>query len=89
MATKRKTKKDTPDIANFEDSTQQLESLIETLEDEETTLEQALQAFEAYQCDALYVQKKSAPTQSDVVGIVTISAIQNYYQPREFRHAVD
>ena len=46
MATKRKTKKDTPDIANFEDSTQQLESLIETLEDEETTLEQALQAFE-------------------------------------------
>ncbi len=46
MATKRKTKKDTPDIANFEDSTQQLESLIETLEDEETTLEHALQAFE-------------------------------------------
>ena len=46
MATKRKTKKDTPDIARFEESTQQLESLIETLEDEETTLEQALQAFE-------------------------------------------
>ncbi len=46
MATKRKTKEDIPDIANFEDSTQQLESLIEKLEDEKTTLEQALQAFE-------------------------------------------
>ena len=46
MATKRKTKEDTPDIANFEDSTQQLEALIETLGDEETSLEQALQAFE-------------------------------------------
>lgn len=46
MATKRKAKKDVPDIADFEDSTQQLESLIEILEDEETSLEQALQAFE-------------------------------------------
>ncbi len=39
-------KKAIPGIANFEDSTQQLEALIETLGDEETSLEQALQAFE-------------------------------------------
>ncbi len=46
MATKRKAKIDEPSIANFENSTQQLEALIETLGDEETSLEQALQAFE-------------------------------------------
>lgn len=46
MATKRKAKEEAPDIANFEESTRQLESLIELLENEETSLEQALQAFE-------------------------------------------
>jgi exodeoxyribonuclease VII small subunit len=46
MATKRKTKNGTLDIASFEDSTRQLESLIKILEDEGTSIEQALQAFE-------------------------------------------
>lgn len=56
---------------------------------ESASLYEALQAFEAYQCDALYVQLKAAPTQSDVLGIITLHSIQNYYQPREFRHALD
>ncbi|NQX88558.1 MAG: exodeoxyribonuclease VII small subunit [Halioglobus sp.] len=46
MTTKSRVKKGARDFADFETSIQQLESLIETLEDEDTTLEQALQAFE-------------------------------------------
>lgn len=56
---------------------------------ESASLYEALQAFEALQCDALYVQRDLGPTQSDVLGIITLASIKNYYQPREFRHAVD
>lgn len=55
---------------------------------ESATLHEAMQAFAAHQCRALYVSKPHSPATSDVVGVITLTAIQDYYQPREFHHAV-
>lgn len=56
---------------------------------ETASLHEAMQAFNAKQCTTLYVSQPRTPTQSDVSGILTLTAIQNYYQPRGFHHAVD
>lgn len=56
---------------------------------ETASLHEAMQALNAKQCTTLYVSQPRTPTQSDVSGILTLTAIQNYYQPRGFHHAVD
>lgn len=56
---------------------------------ETASLHEAMQAFNAKQCTALYVSQPRTPTQSDVSGILTLNALQNYYQPRGFNHAMD
>jgi len=51
-------------------------------------LVEAMEAFRSASTDALYVSKIYSPISGDVQGIVTLTAIENYYQPKEFRHAV-
>jgi len=51
-------------------------------------LVEALNMFKTASCEALYVSKAYTPLTGDIQGIVTLSAIQNYYQPKEFKHVV-
>ncbi|SMF02350.1 H+/Cl-antiporter ClcA [Alteromonadaceae bacterium Bs31] len=51
-------------------------------------LVEALDALKTSGSDALYVSKVYSPLTGDVHGIITLAAIQNYYQPKEFTRAV-
>ncbi len=56
---------------------------------ETASLHEALHALRTQQADALYVSRLGSPVISNVQGIITMNAIQNYYQPKEFRHVVE
>ncbi len=55
---------------------------------EGANLVEALDAIKISGTDALYVSKTYSPMTGDMHGIITLAAIQNYYQPKEFSHAV-
>lgn len=52
-------------------------------------LVEALEALQQSGAEGLYVSKKYAPLTGNVQGIVTLAAIENYYQPKEFKNAMD
>ncbi|WP_075185878.1 chloride channel protein [Teredinibacter haidensis] len=51
-------------------------------------LVEAMEAIKNSGTGALYVSRTYSPLTSDVYGVVTMEAIENYYQPKEFKHAV-
>lgn len=56
---------------------------------ETSTLYEAMQTFKTQSTQVLYVSGVSTPYSSDIKGILTLNAIENYYKPEEFRNAVD
>lgn len=56
---------------------------------ETASLDEALHALKTTQADALYVSRTGSPVTGVVQGIITTADIQNYYQPKEFRHVVE
>lgn len=56
---------------------------------ETASLDEALRALKTSQADALYVSRAGSPVTGVVQGVITMTAIQNYYQPKEFHHAVE
>lgn len=54
---------------------------------ETATLYEALKAMRAKDTDMLYVARHRSPLISDVFGLVRLTDIENFYQPKEFRKA--
>ena len=55
---------------------------------ESANLLEALKAIKAKNTEGLFISKPFSPLSGDVLGIVTLAAIENYYQPKEFKNAV-
>ncbi|TVZ40018.1 H+/Cl- antiporter ClcA [Alteromonadaceae bacterium 2753L.S.0a.02] len=49
---------------------------------------QALEVFKNTGADGLYVRNAHSPNRGNMQGIITLAAIENYYQPKEFRNVV-
>lgn len=56
---------------------------------ESASLYEAMQSFSTESMQVLYVSGEKSTYADEVKGVLTLSAIENYYQPVEFRHAVD
>lgn len=59
-----------------------------TAVDDTANLIEALALFQNTNADALYVSSTSNPYRGRMQGIITLSAIQNYYQPKEFKNVM-
>jgi len=56
---------------------------------ESANLYEAMQGFQNESTEMLYVSGQATQYAADVKGVLTLSAIENYYKPVEFRNAVD
>ncbi|MFT5082961.1 MAG: CIC family chloride channel protein [Lentisphaeria bacterium] len=56
---------------------------------ESASLLEAMQSFKDETTELLYVSRASGPLAGHAQGILTLSAIENYYKPMEFRNVVD
>ncbi len=56
---------------------------------ESATLYEAMQGLNHESTEMLYVSGVRTPYSGDIKGILTFTAIENYYKPEEFRNAVD
>lgn len=56
---------------------------------ESASLYEAMQGLKHEGSEMLYVSGVRTPYSSDIKGILSLTAIENYYKPEEFRNAVD